>query len=116
MRSILLLLSTGLLTAAHAAPPSDSDALAGVVSGVVRDENGNPVVGAQVSGSHSMTTTGRDGAYTLRGLPPGTVTVKVRARGYRPAEERVEVREGETTTHNFTLNAGASLARASAGG
>jgi TolB-like protein len=43
------------------------------------------------------------GSVTLRGLPPGTVTVAVEAQGYERQEQTVELSPGETTPVKFEL-------------
>lgn len=48
-------------------------------------------------------TTNAQGVFTLRGLPPGTYTVQLRLIGYAPAQRRVTVRMGETTSIAIAL-------------
>jgi hypothetical protein len=62
----------------------------GAISGMVKDEAGNPVTTAQINaspasgepwgrGTHEIDSTG---AYTITGLPPGSYKVEARAEGY----------------------------------
>ena len=61
-----------------------------VVTGVARWEDGSPVAAetimivmdfAERSRMHSGARTGPDGSFTIRGLPPGEVTLQVVPRG-----------------------------------
>jgi hypothetical protein len=79
----------------------------GFVSGVVRDERGQPVpqfsVTAQSPGgpredTGAQTFDAADGSFTLGPLAPGTQRLFAAAPGYQPAAAPgVEVRSGETT-------------------
>jgi hypothetical protein len=69
----------------------------GVLTGrVMRSDGSGPVEGAQVvvSGSRQTAVTGDSGQFALRGLPTGTHTVEVRALGWEPVSQVVEL-----TTH-----------------
>jgi len=60
----------------------------GIVAGIVRDPNTNPVANILVqlrqgpTGTVFKSTTGRDGTYRITGLPPGTYDVAVGPFGY----------------------------------
>ena len=69
-----------------------------VLAGTVRAKDGQPLPGATVTVGDLTTTTGADGAYTLRGIPGGKPVV-VKARGYRPQQRAAEI----TGTLDVTL-------------
>ncbi|MDE3155724.1 MAG: carboxypeptidase regulatory-like domain-containing protein [Acidobacteriota bacterium] len=48
-------------------------------------------------------TTGTDGTYTIKGLPPGTYTIEAWTATYGTQEQTVTVRAGATTTSDFTF-------------
>jgi TonB-linked SusC/RagA family outer membrane protein len=76
------------------------------ISGRITDaESGRPVIAAQVTvgGSNITTQTNTDGLYTLRGVSPGVVTVRVLSLGYSEASQQVTAIVGQTATLNFTL-------------
>ncbi len=47
--------------------------------------------------------TGKEGSFTLKGLPPGEYTIEVWTALFGTHERRVTVRAGETTTADFTF-------------
>lgn len=69
----------------------------GTVSGVVTDENGEPIEGATVSAAGESTTTGSNGAYDFE-VPVGAHDLTVSAFGYSDGSETVDVLADETTT------------------
>ncbi len=75
--------------------------------GVVRRAEriiGKEALGAEGSLSLYETTTDSNGDYTLTRLPPGTYEVSLEAPGYfAPKLIGIEVAQGETTGHDFTL-------------
>ncbi len=88
---------------AKAAPPSvalDAKLRPNTLSGTVTDSYSNqPVVGATVQVSDTLrTTTGRDGRYTLAGVPE-SATLKVSAADHEPMEKAL----GRATTFDTTL-------------
>jgi TonB-linked SusC/RagA family outer membrane protein len=77
-----------------------------VVTGRVTDaESGRPVGAAQVSvvGSNVATQTSSDGAYTLRGVPTGSINVRVLILGYSDQTQPTSVAAGQTVTLNFAM-------------
>ncbi|WP_199791365.1 carboxypeptidase regulatory-like domain-containing protein [Streptomyces sp. 142MFCol3.1] len=77
----------------------------GTLSGVVKDAStGKPVAGATVGAGADVATTLQDGTYTLN-LPAGRVDgLTVTRFGYRTtAPLSVDIADGETVTHDFTL-------------
>ncbi len=64
------------------------------ISGIVRDENGQPIAGAvvEVIGPHNTSSqTDNNGAYSLHNLPAGTYTVKVSKSGFYTTSRIVSV-------------------------
>lgn len=85
-----------------------SSAAAYTVSGVVADNNGNPVSGAILAiNGQNYTTTGADGSYSLS-LPDGTYTLTVSADNYQTATLTLNVADSNATSQNITLTTGAS--------
>jgi Ca-activated chloride channel family protein len=79
----------------------------GRVEGRVRDENGRPILGAEVSvvGTALSAITDTAGAYRLPAVPAGLVTLRAARAGRRPAERSITVRAGATATVDFVLPA-----------
>jgi iron complex outermembrane receptor protein len=78
----------------------------GTVSGRVVDEQGNPVVGAQVYITElgRGTQTRSDGSYVIGGVPAGTHVVHARLIGYRAQVATVSVSNGASVSQSFTIN------------
>src|SRR5262245_34572648 len=73
-------------------------AQSGSLQGQVTDSGGTAIAGAVVTVENTglrATTTG-SGRYTIRGVPRGSQTLRVRAIGYVPATEAVDISGGET--------------------
>ena len=68
------------------------------LTGVVRNEQGQPLGGAQVMvwGSDITGSTGDDGAFFLSDLPAGTQALETRYVGYAPKRVTVDLASGET--------------------
>lgn len=85
-----------------------ADSLFGRITGrVTETETGKPVAHAQVAieGTHSVTTTDQDGAYTFARVPAGRYMVTARVLGYGAARLLVTVPENGAATANLTLSA-----------
>jgi TonB-dependent SusC/RagA subfamily outer membrane receptor len=67
-----------------------------VIAGVIVDQNGRPVPGAQivVVGTNRGTLTGANGAFRFAGVGPGAVTIQVVVLGYR--SETRQLSAGQT--------------------
>lgn len=90
----VLLVTAGTLTAQS-----------GLIQGKVMDSAGGAIVGATVSadGTSLRATTGARGDYTMRGVPAGTRTLRVRAIGFTPVEAEVTVTGGAIVSQDFTM-------------
>ncbi|HMT07034.1 MAG TPA: TonB-dependent receptor [Pyrinomonadaceae bacterium] len=70
------------------------------ISGTVTDQNGDAVTGAVVtlrrstSGSGVVTSTDGSGAYAFNGVANGEHVLRVRANGFAPAEQTIQVGSG----------------------
>ncbi len=97
----------GLLVAAAIASIAAIPAAAqtGVIRGRVVDSLGPALPGATIilEGTQLKATSGAGGDYEMRGVPPGTHTLRVRLIGYGPVTAQVTVAPGATTEQDFTL-------------
>jgi iron complex outermembrane receptor protein len=88
---------------------AQSSAVGAVAGRVAHAATGAYLEGAEVSvsGSALTTLTGRDGTYTLLGVPVGPQTLSVYYTGLNVETKRIEVRAGQTTDATLALGAGA---------
>lgn len=78
----------------------------GLIAGHVADSTtgrGLKGVSVRVAGAKLTTVTSDNGEFSLRNVSPGDQLLQVRLFGYRPAERRVTVVEGEQTTVRIVL-------------
>ncbi|MGK2935400.1 MAG: SusC/RagA family TonB-linked outer membrane protein [Gemmatimonadaceae bacterium] len=78
----------------------------GTVTGAIRSTQGaQPVENARVAvvGTSIAVPARTDGGFTVRGVPAGTVTIRVTAIGFAAQERTVTVAPGGTATVNFDL-------------
>lgn len=81
----------------------------GTVQGYVRDQQGAPIVEAQViardtrNGQQTTATSQRNGFYILAGLTPSTYEITVRRIGSTPQGRRVDVLIGQSLSLDFAL-------------
>jgi TonB-linked SusC/RagA family outer membrane protein len=78
----------------------------GQITGRVTDAlSGQPVAAAQISvvGTTLGGASNSDGQYTIRGITPGQVTIRVLRIGYAEQRQQVSVAAGQTATQNFSL-------------
>ena len=86
----------------------------GTISGVVQDESGALVPGAQVTITNKATgaartlTTGQEGAYSATLLPAGTYEVRATMAGFRTLLRDATIETGSTTTVDMRLQVGQS--------
>ena len=78
----------------------------GSISGTVKDANGNPLAGANVSvdGTSIGAATVGSGAYLINGVSAGTYSVTASYIGYESGTLSVTVSDGATATLDFTLS------------
>jgi iron complex outermembrane receptor protein len=83
----------------------------GTVRGVITDNGGEALVGANVylQGTTLGSSTDEDGAYFIMDVPAGTYTAVAAYLSYKTEMESVDVSAGETTTQNFSLSPDALL-------
>ena len=83
----------------------------GTVRGVVTDNAGEALVGANVylQGTTLGSSTDEDGAYFILDVPAGTYTAVAAYLSYKTEMESIDVSAGETTTQNFSLSPDALL-------
>lgn len=81
----------------------------GVVTGAVRDVEGEPIVGAEVVGENTEwqrrveTTTNDSGRFSFIGLQRGRWLFLIRQRGYEPVQGFANVRGSGTGRVNFVM-------------
>ena len=89
----------------------------GGIEGVVIDEEARPIAGATigiVGGNGSMVSSSAAGAFAFSDLEPGNYKLAAQAVGFRDAAKAVDVLAGDVSKVNFTLEAIAVDANASA--
>lgn len=100
-----------LVVASLLLPPLAAAAAAqtGVVTGAVRDVEGEPIVGAEVVGENTEwqrrieTTTNDAGRFSFIGLQRGRWLFLIRRRGYEPVQGFANVRGSGTARVNFVM-------------
>jgi TonB-linked SusC/RagA family outer membrane protein len=77
----------------------------GTVTGSVTGEQGQPIVGAQVSlpGTTLGSVTANNGHYTIVNVPAKDYRLRAQMIGYKLLEDPISVSAGATVTHNFVL-------------
>ena len=94
------------LTGSTAAAAQQPQVGVGTVAGqVIAADSRLPLAGAQVSvvGTTLGATAGAEGRFTIRSVPEGARTLRVRLVGYAPIERAVTVTAGATITANFEM-------------
>ncbi len=99
VRKILTLFAIFLLSGAALYAQSGS------LQGKIVDENGQPLIGANVvvKGTTNGTITNIDGIYLIQKVPVGTQTILSSFIGFANIEQTVVIEDGKTTTLDFTL-------------
>jgi hypothetical protein len=85
---------------------------AGTVSGKITDMyTGEPIPGAKViiEGTALVTSTAKDGGYSIGNVPVGSVRVSAGAHSYNKKTKSVSVPEGSVVVVNFVLEIGAVI-------
>lgn len=80
-------------------------ALAGSINGLVTDEDGTPVMGAEVKivGKARTVFSDENGRYELTDLPAGNYNLRFHTEGYDPATRQVGVKADEAVTLDVQL-------------
>ena len=84
----------------------------GKISGVVRDDKGELLIGArvEVEGTQLRSGTDENGQYAILNVPVGTYSVKVTYVGYdAQVQNNIGVSVGITSTVDFTLSSGTGV-------
>ena len=103
VRRFFLSAFVGTLVAGTAAAQAPQQ---GTITGRVTDvATGQPVPAAQINvvGTTLGAQAGQDGQYTIRGVNPGTVEVRVLRVGFAEMKQTVTVGAGQTVTANFQM-------------
>jgi outer membrane receptor protein involved in Fe transport len=98
--------ATGTSGTPNGAATSPSGAR-GTLRGTVRDAQGAPLVGAYVSFPVLERTVATDGSgtFVIRGLPPSSIVVTIRAMGHQPITRHVTIKAGSDERLDVTLAA-----------
>jgi hypothetical protein len=91
---------TTFSTPGGAAAPRVAAAETGIITGVVLDASGQPVVGARLTVADMGTVSPSDGSFRLIRVPAGEHTLRAESRGV-VLSRRVVVKAGETATVRF---------------
>lgn len=84
---------------------NDTQHQTGTITGNVKDENGQPLPGAtlQLHNTKKGATTDTRGQFTITNVPAGKHVLKISAVGYNKEEKQVQVKPGESTTLQFSI-------------
>lgn len=78
----------------------------GIIKGkVVEEGTGLPLIGTNISlvGTTLGAASDREGAFAIRGVPPGTYTILVRFMGYKSVSKEIVVSASQEVTADFEL-------------
>lgn len=80
------------------------EALEGTLHGIV-SHGTTPIAGALISieGVDAMTHSDESGVFTLSALPEGNYTIQIRAVGYKPLSQTIEISADKETKINFDM-------------
>jgi hypothetical protein len=94
-RDIVIGASIRVAGKASATGPSSTLKGSGVLRGIARSPNGQPIRGARVSlwGSGRTDSTNASGQFSMQAVPTGTYTIEARALGYYPRRMAVDIPE-----------------------
>jgi len=78
----------------------------GTITGVISDNTGEPLIGANViiKGTNKGTITDFDGSYILENVEPGSFTLAASYTGYVSQERQVSLTDGQQLSINFELS------------
>ena len=71
--------------------------------GIILDEIGNPVYGAEVDIDGETAETSQDGSFNLGGLGTGSKTIIISAYGYSDHSDQISISEGENDIDTITM-------------
>ena len=76
------------------------------ITGIVKDEKGNPIINALVElfNTTYSTTTDENGIYSFKNIPSGTYKISVKKEGYLESTETISVEDGKTINSDIILN------------
>src|SRR5262249_22024633 len=107
LRSLVMLVFIGIT-----APALFAQITAATISGVVKDETGAVLPGADIvatnveTGISRSTVSNGDGAFTLAGLPPGKYEVRITLPGFSTAAQTVELAVAQQAGLTIMLKVG----------
>ena len=107
LRSLLQVTGLGALATATVHATAHAQTQTGVTGRVTDAASGAPIAAVQVVlvGTNVGGLTNSNGQYTLRGLTPGAVEVRVLRVGFAEQKQTVSVTAGQTATANFQMRA-----------
>jgi hypothetical protein len=85
--------------------PGTTGATLASVRGRVVDQRGAPIAGASATVGTHKARSDEDGAFVLRGLPPGSATLQVSARGYGAESAALQLQPGRHELGDVALAA-----------
>ena len=90
---------------APTAVAAQDPATTGRIDGIVTNETGQPLEGAQVTvvATRNGAVTNADGRFTILGVAPGSVQLRAQRIGYAPMTQTVAVAADGAATANFAL-------------
>jgi len=102
MKKVLIVLLVSLFMITSFAFAAGAGNLAGKVT---NEKNGDPIANANIyiEGTEFGMLTRNNGTFLLKNVPEGNYTVAVRYLGYELTKKPVEIKDGLTSTLNFTL-------------
>lgn len=105
MRKIRTTLTFGFFTIMLLTFTTASLFAQGTVEGKVTDQNGDPLLAANVllKGTTYGAATNIDGNYTIKSVPAGDYTLRVSMVGFSPQEFSITIVDGETSEQNAIL-------------
>ena len=108
---VLALMGAGTIAVGLAAPATAQDVTAGSITGIVRDEAGKPIEGAQVvlrstdRGFERNVSTNGQGQFSAAALPIGPYEATISAANYQSARTDGIISQLGGASYNFTLAA-----------
>lgn len=101
--SAMLLLHCTIMIFAHSEEPKKHKTDAHIIGHVIANGEHIPFANVIIKGTTIGTTTDETGHFQLINLPEGVYTLRVQVMGYKPGEETVNIKKGETREIKFNL-------------